>query len=105
MIRLWIAALQLSELFVSSLVHVLYGFYIFSSAVAGDLSLALNELLFKPNNVNNVELVPSETSVAPATANGDLPPIVLVHGIFGFGKGVRVVFHCLEIISYVIWDM
>lgn len=84
MIRLWIAALQLSELFVSTMVHVLYGFYIFSSAVAGDLSQALNELFFKPNaNIETKELVPSDTSV-----NGALPPIVLVHGIFGFGKGV-----------------
>ena len=86
MIRLWILALQLSELFVSSVVHLLYGFYIFSSAVAGDLSQALNEIFFKPKmNVEVKEVVPKETT----TNVDDLPPIVLVHGIFGFGKGVR----------------
>lgn len=85
MIRLWIAALQFSELIVSSIVHMLYGFYIFSTAVAGDLSQALNELLSKPNMNIEVkeEVVPRDTST-----NEILPPIVLVHGIFGFGKGV-----------------
>ncbi|ONI30389.1 hypothetical protein PRUPE_1G248400 [Prunus persica] len=84
MIRLWIAALQFSELIVSSIVHMLYGFYIFSTAVAGDLSQALNELLSKPNMNIEVkeEVVPRDTST-----NEILPPIVLVHGIFGFGKG------------------
>lgn len=84
MMRLWISYLQLVELFVSSLVHMLYGFYIFSSAVAGDLSQALNEYFHKVNNVN-VEV--REEISKPNQAN-DLPPIVLVHGIFGFGKGV-----------------
>lgn len=86
MIRWWVLSLQLAELFVSSLVHMLYGFYIFSSAVAGDLSQALNECLFKANNTNVVvkEDVPKGTS----TNVDSLPPIVLVHGIFGFGKGV-----------------
>lgn len=81
--RLWISYLQLLELFVSSLVHLFYGFYIFSTAVAGDLSQALNEYFRKPN-VEDVE-VKHGTSKANAD---DLPPIVLVHGIFGFGKGV-----------------
>nr|POF06262.1 lipase 1 [Quercus suber] len=73
------------ELFVSSMGHMLFGFYIFSSAVAGDLSQALNECLFKANNTNVVvkEDVPKGTS----TNVDSLPPIVLVHGIFGFGKG------------------
>lgn len=89
MIRLWIAALQFSELIVSSIVHMLYGFYIFSTAVAGDLSQALNELLSKPNMNIEVkeEVVPRDTST-----NESLPPIVLVHGIFGFGKGVCCLF-------------
>jgi len=82
MMRLWISYLQLVELFVSSLVHLLYGFYIFSSAVAGDLSQALSEYFRKPDV--NVE-VKDGTSKTNAD---DLPPIVLVHGIFGFGKGV-----------------
>ena len=42
-VRWWITTLQLTELFVSSLVHLVYGFYIFSSAVAGDLSQALSD--------------------------------------------------------------
>lgn len=82
MIRLWIVAMQLSELFVSSLVHLLYGVYMFSSAVAGDLSQTLSEMFLKPNM--NMEVATNGT-----TSNVDnLPPIVLVHGIFGFGKGV-----------------
>lgn len=85
MIRLWVLALQFSELCLSSVVHLLYGFYIFSSAVAGDLSQTLNEMFFKPNlNIEVKEDVRKET----ATNVDDLPPIVLVHGIFGFGKGV-----------------
>ncbi|KAK2977468.1 hypothetical protein RJ640_016096 [Escallonia rubra] len=83
MIRLSIAALQFSELFVSSVVHLLYGFYIFSTAVAGDISQALNEWFYKPNS--NV-ILKEEASKGLNSAD-DLPPIVLVHGIFGFGKG------------------
>ena len=84
MIRLWVFFLQLVELFVSSMVHLLYGFYIFSSAVAGDLSQALNEYFCKPDmSVEIKGAMPIEKSNVD-----DLPPIVLVHGIFGFGKGV-----------------
>lgn len=81
MFRLSIAALQFIELLLSSLVHLSYGFYIFSSAVAGDLSSALNALFFK----SNIEPAIRDNS---ANSDDDLPPIVLVHGIFGFGKGV-----------------
>lgn len=90
MIRWWISALQLTELFVSSIVHLLYGFYIFSSAVAGDLSQVLNEYFFKPNvNVIEVKQEPPYVPTAKPTIDPNtLPPIVLVHGIFGFGKGV-----------------
>ena len=85
MIRLSIAALQLSEVFVSSLVHMLYGFYIISTALAGDFSQALNEWIYKPySNVREVTIDDSKI----LTSAVDLPPIVLVHGIFGFGKGV-----------------
>lgn len=80
MIRLWVSGLQLVELFVSSLVHLVYGFYIFSTALAGDLSQALNEYRFKSNVITPVK---EEGS----TNTDDLPPIILVHGIFGFGKG------------------
>lgn len=85
MMRLWISYLQLVELFVSSLVHMLYGFYIFSSAVAGDLSQVLNEYFHKANNNVNVEV---KEEISKLNNANDLPPIVLVHGIFGFGKGV-----------------
>lgn len=82
MIRWWISALQLTELFVSSLVHLVYGFYIFSTAVAADW-------FFKPNLDVGLKRDDSKSS------NGvdDLPPIVLVHGIFGFGKGVCILLH------------
>ncbi|CAM8885806.1 unnamed protein product [Rhodiola kirilowii] len=80
MLRWCMSALQLWELFVSSLVHLLYGFYIFSSAVAGDLSQSLNDFYKSNVSIGDGE---GEGSVG----NKDLPPIVLVHGIFGFGKG------------------
>ncbi|XWS63700.1 hypothetical protein CRYUN_Cryun06bG0124100 [Craigia yunnanensis] len=82
MIRWWISALHLAELFVSSVVHVLYGFYMFSTVVAGDLSQAWNERFFKPNASIEVKREdPSGTDV------DGLPPILLVNCIFGFGKG------------------
>ncbi|XP_073144951.1 uncharacterized protein [Henckelia pumila] len=83
MIRWWISALQWTELFVSSLVHMVYGFYIFSTAVGGDLSQALSDWIFKPNVAHGLKVEDSKKT----TGADDLPPIVLVHGIFGFGKG------------------
>lgn len=68
----------------SSLFHLVYGFYIFSTALAGDLSQALNEIRFKSNVIAPVK----EEGLIGSTNSDDLPPIVLVHGIFGFGKGV-----------------
>lgn len=92
MIRWWISALQLTELFVSIVVHLLYGLYIFSSGVAGDLSQTLNEWFCKPN-MNIVVKEEERREASQNTTNGDdLPPIVLVHGIFGFGKGVCDIF-------------
>jgi hypothetical protein len=95
MLRLWFSYLQLVELFVSSLVHLLYGFYIFSSAVAGDLSMVLNEYFQKPNM--NVVEDKQKLTLDQKHDDNDLPPIVLVHGIFGFGKGVMNFwnFYCL----------
>uniref|UniRef100_A0A6N2K137 Lipase-like C-terminal domain-containing protein n=1 Tax=Salix viminalis TaxID=40686 RepID=A0A6N2K137_SALVM len=90
MIRWWVSALKLTELFVSTVVHSLYGFYIFSTALTGDLSQALNECFSKPNVNVVVKVETSETtssSTTKTTSVDDLPPIVLVHGIFGFGKG------------------
>lgn len=78
----WITCVQLAELFVSSMVHLGYGFYIFSTAVAGDLSQILTDcfVLGKPG----LRVEDSKDT----TNDINLPPIVLVHGIFGFGKGV-----------------
>ncbi|KAL9258203.1 Lipase-like protein [Drosera capensis] len=78
MMRLWINGLQMVELIVSSWVHLLYGFYIFSTAVAYDLSQGLYEYLRPNSNLEVKEVV---------KCRDDLPPIVLVHGIFGFGQG------------------
>ena len=83
--------LFISELFVSSIIHLLFGFYIFSSAVAADLSRTLIGSI-RPDYANEEtrirssihELREGEASSFP----NSLPPIVLVHGIFGFGKGV-----------------
>ncbi|XP_027362830.1 uncharacterized protein LOC113870436 [Abrus precatorius] len=84
MITLWINYQELVELLVSSLVLLLYGFYLLRSfIVAGDLSRG---------DVENVE-VQKEVPKGERETHGhddDLPPIVLVHGYFGlgsFGKG------------------
>lgn len=72
----------------SSLVHLLYGFYIFSSAVAGDLSIVVNEYFQKDKMKNDVVVQENlKIDEKDSKFDNDLPPIVLVHGIFGFGKG------------------
>lgn len=81
MARLWIGFLTLYEILLNSLVHVLYGLFIFSKAVAIDISQIANER-FRPN----ADIVVKEVSSKGLNLDG-LPPIVLVHGIFGFGKG------------------
>ncbi|KAJ6821958.1 uncharacterized protein M6B38_131275 [Iris pallida] len=87
MVRLSIGVLGLTELFVSAAVHLLYGFYIFSTAVASDLSQTLPfpfpslSLSLKPTNIPN-PVAEEEGPHDPSSS-----PIVLVHGIFGFGKG------------------
>lgn len=95
MARLSLGVMGLMELAVSTLVHLLYGFYIFSTAVAGDLSHALSGC-FRPHT-DDVVAAAAAAAAAEAEANrirekvapldGSVPPIVLVHGIFGFGKG------------------
>ncbi|KAK1365735.1 Alpha/beta-Hydrolases superfamily protein [Heracleum sosnowskyi] len=82
MFRLSSAALQCLEVFVSSLVHVIYGFYIFSTALAGDVSQSLNGWFHK-NKCSDIIRVTDANS----QSFNHLPPIVLVHGIFGFGTG------------------
>ncbi|KAL5983970.1 hypothetical protein ACLOJK_018072 [Asimina triloba] len=83
MIRWWFGALALLELFVSTALHILCGLYILSTAVALDVSQALT-IFFraKPKTAVDEELEFQELS------SYGLLPIVLVHGIFGFGKGV-----------------
>ena len=93
MIRWWVSALHLTELFVSAVVHLLFGFYIFSTALAGDLSQAMNEWFSKPNvhvvvKEEETRETTSSSTTKTTTSVDDLPPIVLFHGIFGFGKGV-----------------
>lgn len=79
-----VSAIQVAELSVSSVIHMLYGLYLFSSAVAGDLTQTLSESIFKSKTTIEVKRIDQEKT----TNVNDLPPIVLVHGIFGFGKGV-----------------
>ncbi|CAN8313044.1 unnamed protein product [Cochlearia groenlandica] len=83
-----VSSLQIAELSVSSVVHILYGLYIFSSAVAGDLTQTLTKSIssFKPKTTIEVKQIDQDKTTT-TTYVSDLPPIVLVHGIFGFGKG------------------
>lgn len=91
MVRLWIGVLTLSELGVSSFVHMVYGFYIFSTAVASDLAQAIYVAL-RLHNSGVTDVVVKDDGEKKAGRVDGLPPIVLVHGIFGFGQGVRVKF-------------
>ncbi|XP_038978341.1 lipase-like [Phoenix dactylifera] len=84
--RLSVGILSLAELFVSAAVHLLFGLYVFSTAVASDLSQAVTDR-FKPNAFNLVAAEEEESKGKVAVFEGSPPPIVLVHGIFGFGKG------------------
>ena len=68
--------------------HLVYGFYIFSSVVDDDLSQALKDWICK----TNMNIVVKEEENQKSTNADDLPPIVLVHGIFGFGKEVCEIF-------------
>lgn len=81
-------SLSLLELFVSTVVHLLFGFYVFSFAVALDLTQALSKALWSHVVVDDDVHVKHEKSRSSSSSN--IPPIVLVHGIFGFGKGVCV---------------
>ncbi|XP_057950127.1 uncharacterized protein LOC131145080 [Malania oleifera] len=74
--------LEWLELLVSTVIHLTYGFYFASTAVVFDLSNALNEY-FKLNTIIEVK----EESLREDSSVDDLPPVVLVHGILGFGKG------------------
>ncbi|KAH7676830.1 Triacylglycerol lipase protein [Dioscorea alata] len=79
------SCLSLLELFLSTVVHLLFGFYVFSFAVALDLTQALSKALWSHVVVDDDVHVKHEKSRSSSSSN--IPPIVLVHGIFGFGKG------------------
>lgn len=96
--------LSLMELGVSAAVHLIFGFYVFSTAVAADISQAAAAsgcLLLRrpPPSAGAGEGALVDVAAAgerderrgagPVVLDGSPPPIVLVHGIFGFGKGVR----------------
>ncbi|RLM99284.1 lipase-like [Panicum miliaceum] len=93
--------LSLMELGVSAAVHLVFGFYIFSTAVAADISQAAaasGSFLLRrqpPAAAGEGALVDvaaagerdERRGAGPVVLDGSPPPIVLVHGIFGFGKG------------------
>lgn len=89
MAGLSIGILSLIELFVSMATHLLFAFYILSSAMASDLFQVLTDCL-RPNVVDlGTGGKEGESKEKVLVLEGSPPPIVLVHGIFGFGKGVR----------------
>ncbi|PWA98605.1 hypothetical protein CTI12_AA016730 [Artemisia annua] len=71
------------------LIKLVYGF----SAVADDLSLALNDLFFKSNIEGTIT---NNNRVLANSDNNDLPLIVLVHGILALEKGARELFYYLK---------
>ncbi|KAJ6807384.1 uncharacterized protein M6B38_397360 [Iris pallida] len=82
MVRLSMGVLSLTELFVSTALHLFYGLYIFSTGVVSDFSETLFSFpSFKISNpIVEEEEDKGKRNISPT-------PIVLVHGIFGFGKG------------------
>ncbi|CAL5075929.1 unnamed protein product [Urochloa decumbens] len=94
LMRNWVRAAVLSalgaaELLFSAVVHVGYAFYVFGTAVAADVAASLvNRVKAGPGagGVGGVSAIDGEDDAA-AVQDGSVPPIVLVHGIFGFGKG------------------
>lgn len=81
------------ELFLSSIIHLLFGFYIFSTAVTADVSQTLVGSIRASNDCVNEETRIRESihglrEGKAFSGTNSVPPIVLVHGIFGFGKGV-----------------
>ncbi|PWZ15378.1 Lipase [Zea mays] len=81
------AALGVAELLVSAAIHLGYAFYIFGTAVAADVSVSLVKGLMAGGGVAKDVAVDGEDEAAAVLDDGAVPPIVLVHGIFGFGKG------------------
>ncbi|KAL8161627.1 hypothetical protein V2J09_013116 [Rumex salicifolius] len=85
MMRLHIIILQLAEINISAWIHFVYCLYIFSTTVATDLSRSLLKKLKFNFNLAVKESI--DSNLRTPTSLHDLPPIVLVHGIFGFGQG------------------
>ncbi|CAL5065921.1 unnamed protein product [Urochloa decumbens] len=94
LMRNWVRAAVLSalgaaELLFSAVVHVGYAFYVFGTAVAADVAGSLVNRVKAgagAGGVGGVSAIDGEDDAA-AVLDGSVPPIVLVHGIFGFGKG------------------
>ncbi|MQL76891.1 hypothetical protein Taro_009286 [Colocasia esculenta] len=94
--RLWIGMLGMKELLLTTVVHLVYRFYIFSTGVVSDLSQLLTG---RPGSdaVAAAAAAAAREKRQPVPRYGDdedgsfhsceVPPIVLVHGIFVFGKG------------------
>ncbi|XP_047058137.1 lipase-like [Lolium rigidum] len=80
---LLLGALDLAELLVSAALHLSYGFYIFAAAVGRDL---LSRALVEGRNTDATASRDAGDD-EDAVLDGAVPPIVLVHGVFGFGKG------------------
>ncbi|PUZ69342.1 hypothetical protein GQ55_2G100100 [Panicum hallii var. hallii] len=78
-------ALGAAELLVSAAVHLGYAFYVFGTAVAADVAASLVKGLMAGGVAKGVAV--GSVDEAAAVLDGAVPPIVLVHGIFGFGKG------------------
>ncbi|XP_066393790.1 uncharacterized protein [Miscanthus floridulus] len=79
-----------AELLVSAVVHLGYAFYIFGTAVITDVSASLVKALMAGGDggvAKGVAVEGEGEDEAAAVLDGAVPPIVLVHGIFGFGKG------------------
>ena len=88
----WVrAALGAAELLVSAAVHLGYAFYIFGAAVAADVAASIVKGIMAGVAAGGVakDVAVGSEDEAAALLDGAMPPIVLVHGIFGFGKGVH----------------
>lgn len=100
--RLWAVVslgLCLAEVLTSAVAHLAYGLYLFGLAVAFDMVEILNNHRLKRFRVwqavaesySKPNIVVSEGSrdigIGPYFEGYELAPIVLVHGIFGFGNG------------------
>ncbi|ERN18470.1 hypothetical protein AMTR_s00197p00022270 [Amborella trichopoda] len=92
---MWRLTLGAAELAVTSVVHMTYAMYVFSTALARDLSQSLNHktrplsLMITGSWGSSAENLGNNNNavVLPADTGGELSPIVLIHGIFGFGQG------------------